>query len=609
MSPRARLPIAVQVAAALLAGTSLASPTNAAVHTWWHPNEELNESTPVAPQNVRRSTFYNVYVEAVETPGVLNDSFVYMSLPRSGRDKEGYTSDDGAEFSAAAGMTMSWSSFLYDDDAWVYVRLEQGQPLESIDEVTIRPTKFAFEKELVDERTVRILVPYAAEGYRFSVEFSSELMTSYVDASNVLTTEAAGNRAVHTEPRNGMLIFAEPMPTGRAVDFLTPNPDSWSIYYPEEGNIPNLDDVTEEVVYFRPGTYYMDANYHARLPANVRWLYLAPGAHVKGAFQFQAPLAEPTVVTDLRVTGFGVLSGEVYVYEADRANGYLHRSDSTADCHASCVKLLEFSGGAGHEHLSVHGVTLADAPYHAFVIYGEETIWVTASHGKQVGGWYWQTDGIESYGNSSLRDMFFHVNDDVLKLYASNAEISDIVVWKLENGPVIQWGWVPRNIERVHVNRVDIIHNRMHWDAHNSCLINSARHYGDPSSTQLADPNALVSDILITNVRSEGMNHCAMRLFALSSWENIQISNLWIEQWNELDTTQQASRLEALSNESGERVSIGDEVTDGEGLLIEGYAVGDEQITKEADNWQANRLGRLDFDPTLWTNWNAVYGP
>jgi hypothetical protein len=224
---------------------------------------------------------------------------------------------------------------------------------------------------------------------------------------------------------------------------------------------------------------------------------------------------------------------------------------------------------------------------------------------KQVGGWYWQTDGIELYQGSSMKNAFLHSNDDVLKLYASHLKVNDIVVWKAENGPVVQWGWQPRNITDVHVKGIEVIHNRMYSDSHNSCLINSARHYRDPSSSRLADTTMRVSDLVIEDVRSEGQNLCAMRLYALSSWENIHIRNLWIQQWNGLGARAQASKFEALFNGAGERVLIGNEVRDGKGLAIENYVVGGERIRKSGENWRADRTGRLDFDPSLWENWDA----
>jgi hypothetical protein len=571
------------------------------IETWWHSNSELNGSTAVEAGNIRRSTIYDVRIATVAAADVLHDSFTYMSLPRSGRGKEGYDEKDGAEFAANANMTMSWTTFLYRADAWVYVEIKEGPPLGSPDEVTIRPTTLDLHKELVNERTLRILVPYSTLGFRFSVEFNSEQLTIYKDSnSGDLTTSAAGNRAVHTQPRNALMIFAEPMPVGADVDRLVPNPARQSIYYPEEGSVTYLHTVNEEVIYFRPGTYYMGGDYHATLRSGVRWIYLAPGAYVKGAFQF---LKGPT---EFKVTGYGILSGEQYVYEPDRTNGYRHRAPGVEDCHNTCIKMLEFESGPEQQQLTMHGITLANPPYHAFTVYGQERRFaIHAAQMKQIGAWYWQTDSLELYEGSSLEHSFLHANDDVMKLYARHLQVIDIVVWKEENGPVIQWGWSPKTINDVHVTGVDVIHNRMHRDSHNSCIINSARHYLDPDSSRLADPNEHVTDVFIENIRSEGMNLCAMRLYALSSWENIEIQNLWIEAWNELDTATQASKFEALSNAAGERVFIGNEVRGRRGLSIVNYVVGTERIAKAAENWRSNQTGRLDFEASLWENWDA----
>jgi hypothetical protein len=574
--------------------------SDAGLQTWWHANAELNDSTAVAAGSVRRSTRYDVRVATRAAPDVLHDSFTYMSLPRSGRDKETDLDDDGAEFAADAHMTMSWSSFLYETDTWVEIELKHGPAHSSADEVTIRPTTLNFHKELVNERTIRILVPYLPQGYRFSVEFKSEQLTSYKNANGTLTVTAEGNRAVHTEPRNAMLIFAEPKLTGADVDRLIPNPALNSIYYPEQGKITNLHEVTEEVIYFHPGTYYMDANYHAYLRSSVRWIYLAPGAYVKGAFQFRRG------ATDFKVTGFGVLSGEQYVYEPDRTAQYLHLAENIEECHATCVKMLEFESGSQQQQLTLHGLTLSNPPYHSFVVHGDfRHFMVNASQTKQVGAWYWQTDGPELYDGSSLQHSFVHANDDALKLYASRVTVADVVIWKAENGPAIQWGWAPRTIDDVHIDGVDVIHNRMYLDSHNSCIINSARHFLIPHSTRLADPTARVSNVFLRNIRSEGMNLCAMRLYALASWERIRIENLWIERWNELDLETQASKFEALSNAAGERVFIGDELNDRSGLAIENYTVAGERISKAADNWRSYQPGRLDFDASLWENWDA----
>ncbi|MBD2818480.1 hypothetical protein ID867_14705 [Streptomyces parvulus] len=59
------------------------------------------------------------------------------------------------------------------------------------DQVKIKPSSLNFAKELVDNRTVRVKVPYSSAGYRFSVEFDPQLYTAYNDMSGPRPTPAS----------------------------------------------------------------------------------------------------------------------------------------------------------------------------------------------------------------------------------------------------------------------------------------------------------------------------------------------------------------------------------------------------------------------------------
>ncbi|MDG9726820.1 family 49 glycosyl hydrolase [Streptomyces sp. DH41] len=595
---------------------SAAEPTPAdstALKTWWHDNYEFNTTSPVANDKVRRSSFYDVKVATAAAPTAKYDSFAYMSIPRSGKGKIGYTKEDGAEFSSSANLTMSWSSFQYTTDVWVDVSLRTGQTISSADQVKIKPSSLNFAKELVDSKTVRVKVPYSSAGYRFSVEFDPQLYTAYndmsgpaTDAGKLTTQGGGGNRAIHTEPRNSMMIFAEPAPTGAEKDRLVPTAASGSIHYPQQGQVTNLNTISEEIVYFRPGTYYMTSKYHALLPKQVKWVYLAPGAYVKGAIRF------PDDSQGLyKVTGQGVLSGEQYVYEADTNNNYDHLSGAS-NCHSSCVKMLQFQSAQGRQqHLDLQGVTINEPPYHSFVVYGDEqTFSMRVDNYKQVGSWYWQTDGIELYRGSTMKNTFFNANDDVLKMYHSDVSIDNTVIWKNENGPVIQWGWTPRNIDNVRVSNTHVIHNRMYWKdvKYNTCILNSSSHWENTGSTTTADPNAWVKNMTFENITVEGMTNCAIRVFALSSTENIHVKNLKIDAWNQLDPSSQVSLLKRYSNSAGQKVALGNETRDSRGLKLENYTVGGTVIQKSGTNWAADQLGRIGFDAETWDNWNT-WGP
>ncbi|MFJ3104479.1 hypothetical protein [Streptomyces sp. NPDC086835] len=226
------------------AGRIAAVSDSAQLQTWWHDNHEFNTSSPVAGDKVRRSSFYDVKVATAEAPTTRYDSFAYMSIPRSGKGKIGYTKEDGAEFASSANLTMSWSSFQYTTDVWVDVSLRTDQSISSADQVKLKPSSLNFAKEPVNSKTVRIKVPYDAKGHRFSVEFDPQLYTAYNDmsgpandAGTLTTSDGGGNRAIHTEPRNSMMIFAEPASTGTEKERLIPTAASARIHYPEPGQV------------------------------------------------------------------------------------------------------------------------------------------------------------------------------------------------------------------------------------------------------------------------------------------------------------------------------------------------------------------------------------
>lgn len=594
-------------------GAPSVRPASTSTLTTWTHADAVATSKPLPGDQVRRSQFYDAAVIPTRGRPIAYPSFVYMSVPRGGNDKIGYTEDDGAEYTAKAGYTMSWSSFEYADDVWVNVTLKSGRKITSVDQVTVRPTDLGLKKRLVNSTTVAVKVPYSKDGYRFSVEFDSEQVTAYNDltgGSGTLTTEQAGNRAVSTEPKNSMLVFANPKPTARQAKETIPTEKSGSIYRPKPGLVNNLNDISQDILYFAPGTYYMGSDYHAVLPANVKWVYLAPGAYVKGAFRFL-----DDTQSAYKVTGLGVLSGEQYVYEPDTSNGYQHNVNE--NCHVTCVKMLQFESSNKGQTLQVQGVTINEPPYHSFVTYahkdgaeiGVENFRMNVQNYKQVGSWYWQTDGIELYDGGQMKNTFFHANDDVLKLYHNHVKIKNTVIWKNENGPVVQWGWVPRDIDDVTVANTDVIHNRMYWKdvKYNTCVFNSSSHYEDMGAADRADLSTTVKNMTFTDTRVEGAVNCAVRIFALSNTENVNINGLAIDEWNGLDPGAQASKLKRYTDRTGTKVTIGNEVSDGNGLRLRNYTVGGTPIAKAENNWASDELGRLDFDGDTWDSWNATY--
>ena len=173
------LPLVSAVSVSVNRTTSTSS-----LHTWWHSTGEYNDQTPVLDGNVRQSGNYSVQVSTSKNasdPSSYYDSFVYETIPRNGMGNiinpleptVLSTNDDGISIEAAIGLTMAWTSFLYNEDVSVKVfRLDGGSTAAS--NVIIRPTTLDYAKTEVNG-DLYITVPYSSQGVRFSVEFTDNL--------------------------------------------------------------------------------------------------------------------------------------------------------------------------------------------------------------------------------------------------------------------------------------------------------------------------------------------------------------------------------------------------------------------------------------------------
>ncbi|MCX6125160.1 MAG: family 49 glycosyl hydrolase, partial [Proteobacteria bacterium] len=591
-----------------------------ALTTWTHPDAFLSDTGPTPAAKVRGSVSYRTRVALAQQPCHFYDAFTYLSVPRGGHDKRGYTAADGAEFSAAAGLTMSWAQFLYREDAVVQIDvLDPSITLTSPDQVVIRPIALGLKAKILGPKTIEIAVPFRPEGFRLSVDFKDDLYTTYSSIDTLEPTPWQGDltltrtvNPVHTEPRHGMLLFAEPMLTAAETVELVPEsqgPQS-RVFYPEPGDLSHLADVDTEILYFKPGLYWLPYNLHARLSPAVRWVYLAPGAFVQGAIEFGAGL------TDVKLTGFGVLSGDDYIYEA-LVGGTPPYSRRPSSGGKQVVRMVNLNSGNQHQLLTVHGVTVTGLPFWALGYTGnQETLAISIDHLKQVGGWYYQTDGFEPKrgnltlqdprfaGQGRLRHSFIHNNDDSIKMYDSELTVEDVVVWKGENGPVIQFGWWPRTIKNSRAQGVTVIHNRLHWN----CVIDSENNHNAYHREHglAADPSQNLTDLTFEDITVEGSVKCAVAINLLSNLHRMTVRNLAIDAWNGLHYKHQASYLKPIRNAADPQVVVDRNVSASAfGLKIENYTVGGQRVSFEKDNWRDFQLGRLDIDGSQWGRWSV----
>ncbi|KAF4500613.1 dextranase [Fusarium agapanthi] len=217
---------------------------------------------------------------------------------------------------------------------------------------------------------------------------------------------------------------------------------------------------------------------------------------------------------------------------------------------------------------------------------------------KQVGAYYFQTDGSQMY-RGSVRDVFWHVNDDAIKLYLSGAQLHGLTIWKARNNAIIQMGWKPRNVSDVSVSKLRIIHNR--WikpDAYvSSAILGASPLYGDPKEIDVQR----TMQVKIDDVVCEGICAALMTIAPMQNFDLV-ISNIHFEMLHN-DTEQRLGRS-VVDMDAGEGM---DNYTPGQGnstlgIHIKNWTIGEVEVDKK--NAGEDRLGQLKNNPMFDGNWS-----
>ncbi|KAK7224466.1 hypothetical protein V2G26_012469 [Clonostachys chloroleuca] len=582
--------------------------------TWWHNTGEINTQTPVQNGNVRQSHLYAIQVGVSANTTSFYDSFVYESIPRNGNGKMRIPGDlnsisdvdDQISIEADIGVDMAWTQYLAAVDTVVRIARKDGGSVDAAG-VVIRPTTLGFATEQ-DGDALLIHVPYSEEGHRFSVEFNDNLW-QYRNSGPGTKSHYVQNKSpngmsyvseyddtmpvVGVEPLNALLVFMSPFPDEKYIPDLEND-----VYTVPEGLVADLTQVQESTLYFPPGVYWFTGSNHAILSPSITWVYMAPGAYVKGAIQYESQ------ELDLRATGFGVLSGEQYVYQANTAQGYENvKSDDTS------LKMWRGHSAAGAKW-TLHGLTINAPPFNSMDFYGDTSSFsVDASDYKQVGAFFGQTDGIQMYPGSHVRNVFYHVGDDGIKTYYSNVLCEKMTVWKSNNAPIVQFGWYARDLDNVTVDSVEVIHTRYisqetPWPR---ALVASAASYEDDKSTSTADITKRLSNYRVTNWRCEGICPALLGFNPLQNIDNMTFSNIWAEKLGAPTTGvgQSTIRVFTDGDNGNQTIALGDQSPGNLGLVVENFFVGDEKISFDANNWDASSLGQLDIDGYWQGRWTV----
>ncbi|CAD7956575.1 unnamed protein product [Amoebophrya sp. A120] len=418
---------------------------------------------------VRESLHWKVFVD--EQP-----SFVFETVPRGGKGKiqqpwdwhlfnqfDTGKYDDGID-DFVKQQTMAYTQIVYKNT--IKVKLTPRDENSGVDlkkwfnSCNVKPV---FNNEdivvntdkVLDENFIELLIPFDKANPKIR-----QLSIEFDDSESQLVFQADDGAIVGREPKHVLFLFVSPP--------LEREKDPFSIYEENEilvmqpGPI-SLDNYksAKKVLYFPPGVYWMDTNQkgepgkrgenHMTLTESQAWVHFAHGAYVKSAVHWQYDEENGTYAA----TGYGVLVGSDYVYQANHAGDRSYdgeKSDGTS------LRMWKSWHGSPGQTFILHGVTMTDPPFNSHDMYNQPKIFATDY--KQIGGWFYQSDGLTLYPGSVFKDSLVHANDDGLKTYHSDIQYERISVWKGPNDPVFQMGWAPKNLKNVYAKDITILHTR-----------------------------------------------------------------------------------------------------------------------------------------------------
>ncbi|KAH7243758.1 hypothetical protein MRS44_017116 [Fusarium solani] len=594
----------LHVAGSLAASISPHTSKGGGLHTWWHDKHQVNDRGPVAANEVRQSRKYSVSVR-LTGQGKFQDSFVYESIPRNGNGKMYDPANAGQEYNLQDGdgitieseakINMAWTQFEYSQDVEVRIKSTDNSELGPASNVVIRPSNIKYTITSPAANTVVIRVPYDASGRRFSVEFQNDLYAyrsngqSYVESEGLLVSE---------EPRNALLIFASPFIPKK----LIPSKTSSDTQVLKPGKITESTIRSKPTLYFEAGIYWMEKDghlgkSHIKLDSNTHYVYFEPGTYIKGAFEYT------TSKNGFYTIGHGVVSGENYAYMANTAKSYVAEKDDRTS-----LRIFSHQSVLDSQTWHCVGPTVNAPPFNTVDLFPkyhtdheeDNKVKQEISDYKQVGAFYFQTDGPQIYAGT-VKDCFWHVNDDAIKLYHSNAKVQDVTVWKCHNDPVIQMGWKPRGVSGVTIQGLRVIHTR--WFKSET---------GVPSAIIGASPNYQTEKFVdasrtvrgeISDITCEGRCPALFRIAPLQNYD-LSVDDIKFDALLKDDNVQLGQSLIGMKIGENEDAYIPGQDKLKLGLHIKNWSIGGKKV--DTTNWRVDELGQLNIHPDFWGDWTIA---
>ena len=260
--------------------------------------------------------------------------------------------------------------------------------------------------------------------------------------------------------KNGLMIFADPLET----DIPSETSNQYTVLKNADKDIINAVPASCSGIIFKSGVHNIGVY---RVPISIKNIYFEKGSWVYGSLIMDG---NPNV----KIFGRGVLS-----------SGKLNYRES------HCIEAINQS-----DNIHLEGIVVADPKYFSVRLIGENN---TVKWTKIIGGWIYNCDGISAFAGSKVSNCFIWANDDAIKVYRDNITWSDIVVWQLNNGGIIQMAWGGSNATNVSISRVDILRAEWNKPGFNRALLSCVGNKYEESGRYGLQKDWIIEDVVTEN--------------------------------------------------------------------------------------------------------------
>ncbi len=342
----------------------------------------------------------------------------------------------------------------------------------------------------------------------------SEQEYSISESNNWTNFCFEGEVRVEITPIGGVRGEYELRPTAKGVDYVVEDgkicftltrPEKLYLWSEENPNNPLFifanemqkrpDTTDPNVVYWGDGVHNIGKHYPLE---SGKTYYIDGGAYLIGSF-----LSEHNG-HDIKVCGLGILSGE----QIEHGPYKTHKFDRLA---------LRFQGHR-QSGLVVEGITIINPGQYCIQAYGSQ---LHTSNVKCF-GWWFETDGWVGGDGSTLKDSFFKVYDDIVKIYFNDLRVENLTIYKQHNGAVFQFGWSHERSSNAKIGDIYVVRDDTRW---NQKELEGNRGF---LNTATGSERNEVSNIKISNVHYDDDISYLIGINSRGTYRGITIKDMWV---------------------------------------------------------------------------------